>query len=126
MSALGIPPVTWRTRSWAKPVEKTRGAPSTGRTTLGWRRQVTCFALEARSGGGTAFCTEGRPMTMTDLGLWNDGAVLRRRLSSSGWGKAMAGMYWYCAVWRLGVRRTRWTTAPTEALSTAPPAVEVA
>jgi hypothetical protein len=90
-----------RTRSWAKSVEKTSGAPSMGRTTEGLRRQATWLASAGRSGGGTAVCTEGSAMTSTDLGLWNDGGVLRRRFMASACGKLMAGMYWYWAVCRL-------------------------
>ena len=66
-----------------------------------------------RRGGGTAAWMAGRPMTMTDLGLWKEGGVLRRRLRLSPLGKAMAGMYWYLAVWRPLMRRTRSTMAPT-------------
>ena len=60
--------------------------------------------LAGRSGGACAGAMAGMPMTMTDLGLWKEGGVLRRRLRLSGlWelGAAMAGMYWYCAVWTL-------------------------
>src|SRR6266851_525493 len=103
----------WRTRSWAKAVENTSGAPSTGRTMEGLRRQVTTLGSAGRRGGGTAAWMAGRPMTMTDLGSWKEGGVLRRRLRASSLGKEMAGMYWYLAVCRPLMRRTRSTTAPT-------------
>ena len=81
------------TMSCAKEVEKTSGAPSMGKATVGLRRQVTALASAGRSGGGTAFWMEGRPMTNTDLGLWKEGGAFRRRLRASASGKAMAGMY---------------------------------
>src|ERR1700722_13600273 len=99
-----------RTRSWANAVEKTSGAPSIGRASLGFSRHETRFGSTGRRGGAIDFCTEGMPMTMTDLGLLNEGAALRRRSSDalvdlgsemSVEGKAIAGMYWYFAVWRV-------------------------
>ena len=103
----------WRTSSCANAVVKTRGAPSMGRTIFGLRRQEMWLGSAGRSGGRTAFWTAGRPMTMTDLGLWKLGGVLRRRLRLSFEGKPMAGMYWYWAVWRELVMRMRSTMAPT-------------
>src|ERR1700749_4099670 len=84
-------------RSWAKAVEKTRGAPSTGMTTPGLARQETSDGSLGRSGGGVVAWMDGRPMTITDLGLWKDGAMLRRRLSSCCWGNATAGRDLYSA-----------------------------
>ena len=78
-------------------------------------RQATWLGSAGRSGGEGEDWTAGRPMTRTDLGLWKEGGVLSRRFIASFCGKAMAGMYWYCAVWRLAMTRTRSTTAPTYA-----------
>src|ERR1700744_2918082 len=102
-------------RSCAKAVEKTSGAPSMGRVTEGSIRQATWLGSVGRSGGEDEGCTAGRPITRTYLGLWNEGGVLRCRFIASFCGKAMAGMYWYCAVWMLAMTRTRSTMAPTYA-----------
>ena len=40
---------------------------------------------------GTAAWMAGRPMTMTDLGLWKEGGVLRRRLRASPSGEGDGG-----------------------------------
>ena len=65
---------------------------------------------------------DGRPMTITDFGLWNDGGVFRRRLSDSCCGKAIAGMYWYCAVCSEPMMCTKSTMVPTYAEYNPPPA----
>ena len=76
---------------------------------------------EAGDGGGVGGAQrrrdcglDGREANDDDgFGIVEGGRVLRRRLRASPVGKAMAGMYWYFAVWRPLMRRTRSTMAPT-------------
>lgn len=56
---------------------KTSGAPSTGRTMSPPRAQSGPVVLP-RSCGGLSAPIAGMAMTMTDLGLVNEGAVLSR------------------------------------------------
>src|SRR6267143_2965852 len=89
---------TSKVKSCAREVEKTRGAPSTGRTNEGLCRQETWLGSTARRGGNCAASTAGSPTTSTDLGLWNEGGLLSLRFNWSPFGTARAGMYWYVAV----------------------------
>src|SRR5216110_389718 len=76
-------------KSWAKAVENTKGAPSTGSTREGFARQKTWFASTARSGGKCALSTAGRATTNTDLGLRKEGGLLSFRFGDRAW--AMRG-----------------------------------
>ena len=100
-------------RSWAKLVEKTSGAPSMGSTTVGWSRQATWMGSAERRGGGDGFLHGGQADDEHGLRVVKEGGVLRRRLSDSPWGNAMAGMYWYWAVCSEPMMRTRSMMAPT-------------
>src|SRR5919201_894089 len=84
---------TLKAKSWAKPVENTSGAPSTGSTSEVLSRQNTWFGSTARRGGKCATPTAGNAVTNTDLGLRKEGGLLSFRFNWSYLGNASAGMY---------------------------------
>src|SRR6202050_1455192 len=85
--------VTRSTKSCAISVEKTSGAPSTGRISGDFCKQKTASALTARSGGNWGAWMGGQPTPSTDFGLWKEGGLFSFKLSVIPVGNASAGMY---------------------------------
>src|SRR6185437_4545361 len=101
-----------RSRSCAREVPNTRGAPSAASTRPGFCAQRDSEGLMGCRIGVLVGPTGGSATTTTDLGSRNDGGMFRRRFRVSLVGSASAGMYWKWAVCSDDRMRTPSTMAP--------------